>query len=408
MRNKQFSGYDVFLIVILAVLQFSIVLDFMVIAPLGAQLMRVLDINSSQFGAVVSAYAISAGVSGFLTAGFADRFDRKRLLLFFYTGFILATLFCALSPNYELLFVARILTGLFGGVMSAITFAIVTDVFRFEVRGRVMGFIQMAFSASQVLGIPISLYLANKFSWHIPFYLIVAVSIIVYILIVWKVRPVNGHLKQKTELNVIKRLTSVIFNNNYQRTFLTTFFLTTGGFLIMPFASPFLVNNVGIKETELPLIFLVTGIATIISGPLIGILSDKTGKYKIFLVGTILATIMIFIYTGMSHYPLYLVILINVFFMVFVSSRIISSSAIMSAVPEPPDRGAFMNINSSVQQMSGGIATIIGSLVLIENPDGSFANFQTLGYMTIITMLICAVLMYFINRIVIKKVNMEV
>lgn len=409
MSTKQFSGYDVFLIVILAVLQFSIVLDFMVISPLGAQLMRVLKINSSQFGAVVSAYGISAGLSGMLTAGFADKFDRKRLLLFFYGGFILATLFCAVASTYELLFIARIFTGIFGGVMSAISFAIVTDVFKFEVRGRVMGFIQMAFAASQILGIPIGLYFANKFDWHFPFFLIVVVSVLVFFVIVFKMRPIKGHLQYKSEKNAIRHLFHILVNRTYLKAFLTTFFLATGGFLIMPFMSPFLVNNVGIKEAELPLIFLVSGLGAIVSGPVVGSLSDKVGKYKIFLVGSIFAMITLVFLTNIKEsVPLPVVMAINTVFVVFVSSRMISSSAIMSAVPEIPDRGAFMSINSSIQQMSGGLATMLGGFILIENTGGSFANFETLGYLTAASMVICAVFMYFINRIVIKKVNMEV
>lgn len=404
MNVKRFSGYDVFLIVILAVLQFSIVLDFMVISPLGAQLMRVLKINSSQFGAVVSAYGISAGLSGMLTAGFADKFDRKRLLLFFYGGFILATLFCAVASTYELLFIARIFTGIFGGVMSAISFAIVTDVFKFEVRGRVMGFIQMAFAASQILGIPIGLYFANKFDWHFPFFLIVVVSVVVFFVIAFKMQPIKGHLQYKSDTKAIKHLFNVVINRNYLKAFSTTFFLATGGFLVMPFLSPFLVNNVGIKETELPLIFLVSGLGAIISGPVVGILSDKVGKYKVFLVGSLFAIVMITILTNIGTVPLSLVITINTIFVVFVSSRMISASAIMSAVPEVSERGAFMSINSSIQQMSGGLATMLGGFILIENTNGSFVNFETLGYLAVATMVICAVFMYFINRFVTKKI----
>jgi len=375
----------------------------MVMAPLGAQLMRVLDINSSQFGSVVSAYAISAGISGIFTAGFADRFDRKKLLLFFYTGFILATLFCGLAPNYELLFVARIIAGLFGGVMSAITFSIVTDIFSYKVRGKVMGFVQMAFAASQVLGIPIGLYLANKYGWHSPFFMIVGLSILVYIFVFYKMKPINAHLKNQVKVKALKKITTILTNKTYLRAFVTTFFLATGGFLIMPFSSAFLVNNVGIQEVELPIIFMVVGIATIISGPIIGSLSDRFGKYTIFLIGSLLAVVMIIIYTNMGTSSLTEVIIVNAILMVFISSRIIGSSAIITAVPEVHERGAFMNINSSIQQMSGGIASIMGGYILIENIDKSYANFDTLGYITSTTMIICVILMFFINRIVVSK-----
>lgn len=160
-----FSKYQKTVIAILTFLQFTIILDFMIMSPLGAIMMPALNITPSQFGVVVSVYAFSAGISGILSAGFADRFDRKRLLLFFYTGFLIGTLFCALAPNYHLMILARMVTGLFGGVIGPIVFAMVTDLFPYENRGRVMGFIQTAFASSQVLGIPLGLYVSNKWGW---------------------------------------------------------------------------------------------------------------------------------------------------------------------------------------------------------------------------------------------------
>jgi len=157
-----FTPYQKFAIFILAVTQFSVILDFMVMSPMGDMLMKSMNLQTSQFGLAISAYAISAGVSGLLTAGFADKFDRKKLLLFFYTGFILGTFLCSMANTYWLLIAARIITGIFGGVIGSISMAILTDLFDIHHRGRVMGFVQMGFGASQVLGIPISLFIANK------------------------------------------------------------------------------------------------------------------------------------------------------------------------------------------------------------------------------------------------------
>lgn len=168
-KERVFTPYQTFIIAVLSFLQFTVILDFMVLNPLSDHLMKELDITPSQFGIVVSAYAISAGVSGLLASGFSDKFDRKKLLIFFYVGFILGTLFCGLAPDYTYLLAARIVTGIFGGVIGSISFAIITDLFVMEKRGRVMGFVQMAFSASQILGIPIGLYLADRWGWHIPF-----------------------------------------------------------------------------------------------------------------------------------------------------------------------------------------------------------------------------------------------
>ena len=173
----KFSRYEKVVIGILGFLQFTVILDFMIISPLGAIVMPSLHISPQQFGLAVSSYAFSAGVSGFLAAGFADRFDRKRLLLFFYFGFMLGTLLCGLATSYPLLLLARIVTGLFGGVIGSVVFAITTDLFPLEMRGRVMGVISTAFAASQVLGLPAGLYLTSHWDWHAPFLAIIAVGV---------------------------------------------------------------------------------------------------------------------------------------------------------------------------------------------------------------------------------------
>jgi len=197
LTTEKFSGYQKFVIAILALTQFTVVLDFMVMSPLGDLLMKSMQLSTKQFGIAVFSYAFSAGISGFLTAGFADSFDRKKLLLFFYIGFIVGTLFCGLASNFYLLVAARVFTGIFGGVIGSISMAIVSDLFPIEKRGRVMGFLQMGFGTSQVLGIPISLYIANHFGWQSPFFLIVGMALIIWLFIVLKMKPITKHLEVK-------------------------------------------------------------------------------------------------------------------------------------------------------------------------------------------------------------------
>jgi predicted MFS family arabinose efflux permease len=225
---KKFSKYQVILVIILAMTQFSVVLDFMVMSPLGDLLIKELKITPAQFGLIVSSYALSAGISGFLTASFADKFDRKKLLLFFYAGFIIGTFFCAIANTYWLLVGARIVTGIFGGVISSISMAIVADTFSIEQRGRVMGFLQMGFGISQVVGIPISLFIANKWDWQAPFYLIVVIASTILFCALWVMKPVNQHLKLQRE-NPLKHMLSTIQNKNYRIGYLATAFMSLGG-----------------------------------------------------------------------------------------------------------------------------------------------------------------------------------
>ena len=405
-KKKIFSRYEVFVIAVLSFLQFTIILDFMVLSPLGAQLMLELEITTAQFGWVVSAYAFSAGAAGLLTAGFADRFDRKKLLLFFYTGFIGGTLLCALAPDYHSLLIARIVTGLFGGVIGSISFAIITDLFRMEVRGRVMGFVQMALATSQVMGIPIGLYLANRLGWHSPFFMIVGLSVLVGIAIVIHFRPIDSHLKIPSDRSAFQHLTKIISHPFYSRAFAATTLLATGGFMLMPFGSAFGVHNLGIALGDLPMLYMITGICSMITGPFVGKLSDTLGKYVIFSAGSILSMVLVVIYCNLGLTPLWLVILLNVAMFIGISSRMISSSALMTAVPEPMDRGAFMSINSSVQQISGGIASMIAGMIVVQTEGGVLLHYDTLGYVVVGAMIITVVMMYFINEQVSRKATM--
>jgi predicted MFS family arabinose efflux permease len=403
-KQKIFNGYEVFIIAILAILQFTIVLDFMVLSPLGEQLMDELNITPEQFSYVVSAYAISAGISGLLAAGFADRFDRKKILLFFYAGFIVGTLLCGIAPNYNFLLGARIVTGIFGGVIGSVSFAIITDLFKLEVRGRVMGFVQMAFASSQVLGIPVGLYLANHLGWHSPFLMIVGVSVIIGIIIIGYMKPINAHLQIQSDRTALQHFGHVISESRYLKAFFATTLLATGGFMLMPFASAFSVHNLGISRNDLPMLYMITGIFSMAAGPIIGKFSDKFGKYTLFLIGTVISIVMVLIYCNLGITPLWMVIAINTIMFFGIMGRIISSSALMTAVPDMKDRGAFMGINSSFQQISGGIAAIIAGLIVVRQSDTSpVENYNTLSYVVTATMIITAFFMYFINKHVLKK-----
>src|SRR3569832_1293759 len=268
-QSRGFSRYQSILVALLALVQFTIIIDFMIMSPLGAIIMPALDISAAQFGVAVSAYAFSAGISGILTAGFADRFDRKRhllfffagfadrfdrkrLLLFFYAGFTLGTALCAIAPNYHLLLTGRIVTGLFGGVIGSVVIAIVTALFSLQLRGRVMGFVQTAFAASQVLGIPAGLFLANQWNWHVCFIAIVGLSIVAIAIIAVAMEPVDAHLKLKQDRNPFHHLVATIAEPRYTLAFAVTTLLATGGYMLMPFSSAFTVNNIGIDIVRRP------------------------------------------------------------------------------------------------------------------------------------------------------------
>jgi predicted MFS family arabinose efflux permease len=393
-----FTSYQRLVIALMAFLQFSIILDFMVMSPLGAMLIPALQITPSQFGLVVSAYAFSAGISAILAAGFADRFDRKRLLLFFYAGFIVGTFLCAIAPTFHFLLFGRIVTGIFGGVIGSIVLAITTDLFSLQMRGRVMGVVQTAFAASQILGLPIGLYFANIWGWHAPFMMIVVVSIIVCGIIMVYLRPVDAHLKLPTEKNPFLHLWSTLTNFRYVLAFAATGILTLGGYMLMPFGSVFTVHNLGIDLEQLPILYLVTGVSAIAVGPLVGRASDTYGKFNVFLFGAVLTMVMVAIYTNLGTTPLPWVLAVNVLLFVGIFARMIPTQALISAIPDPGSRGAFMAVNSSLQQISGGVASVLAGLIVAQGSTGRLEHFDRLGFILITSVLVTVGMMYLIHR----------
>jgi predicted MFS family arabinose efflux permease len=405
---RGFSRYQSGLVALLALVQFTIILDFIIMSPLGAILMPGLNISASQFGVAVSAYAFSAGISGVLAAGFADRFDRKRLLLFFYVGFTAGTTLCAVAPTYHLLLLGRIVTGLFGGVVGSIVLAIVTDLFPLHLRGRVMGFVQTAFAASQVLGIPVGLYLANRFNWHVAFGAIVILGLAVIAAVLILMRPVNEHLRLKQERNAFAHLIGTVREPNYTLAFGVTTLLATGGYMLMPFGSAYTVHNLGIDIEHLPTIYLVSGIFAIFTGPLVGRLSDSFGKYPTFIFGTAMSVVMVLIYTHLGRVSLTIAIAVNVLMFVGIFSRMIPSQALMSAIPAPNQRGSFSAISASLQQLSGGLGSVFAAAIIAENADGTLRHFDRLGYVVVTTGLVALVAMYFVTRQVARRTGQTV
>ncbi|MET4801992.1 MFS transporter [Bradyrhizobium sp. LB11.1] len=407
-RQRGFTRYQSLLVALLAFAQFTIILDFIIMSPLGAILMPSLNITAGQFGVAVSAYAFSAGFSGILAAGFADRFDRKRLLLFFYVGFTLGTMLCAVAQTYQVLLIGRIVTGLFGGVIGSIVLAITTDLFPLHLRGRVMGFVQTAFAASQVLGVPAGLFLANHWNWHVCFIAIVGLSIAAIAVIAFAMEPVDAHLKLKQDKNPFRHLVATIGEPRYTLAFVVTTLLATGGYMLMPFSSAFTVNNIGIDLEHLPTIYLVSGLFSIITGPLVGRASDAFGKYPTFVFGCAMTAVMVLIYTHLGHVSLVTAIIVNVLMFVGIFSRMIPSQALMSAIPDPSQRGSFSAVSASLQQLSGGLGSVFAAAIISQQPDGSLLHFDRIGYVVVTTTIITLVMMYFVQKSVAERAGRSV
>ena len=398
---SSFSRYQLLVVVILAVTQFTVVLDFMIMSPLGDILMKSMHLVPSEFGVAVSAYAFSAGISGFLTAGFSDKFDRKKLLLFFYVGFVVGTVLCGIAHTYWLLVAARVFTGLFGGVIGSISMAIVADLFALQQRGRVLGFVQMAFGASQVLGIPIGLYIATKWGWEMPFLMVAGLGVVMVFVIGLYLKPIREHLLVETKKSAFIHLWHTLARREYRIGFAATALLSVGGFMMMPFGSAFAINNLQVTEHQLPLLFMVSGLSTLVIMPFIGRFSDRLDKYKLFVIASLWLMVMCIWYTNLSVVPLWVAVVLNVLLMAGVTGRMIPSSALTSAVPALEDRGAFMSINASLQQLAGGIAAALAGKIVVQQTNFSpLEHYDTVGYVVVAFSIIGLFFMYRVDRVV--------
>ncbi|AFK03276.1 major facilitator superfamily MFS_1 [Emticicia oligotrophica DSM 17448] len=373
------------LLFILACINFTHIIDFMIMMPLGPQLIKIFDISPRQFGFIVSAYGLSAGISGFLSAFFVDNYDRKKVVLFAYTGFVAGTVACAFAPTFEILILTRTIAGTFGGLIGSQVLSIVADTFEYERRATAMGFITTAFSLASVVGIPSGLYLASHFGWHSPFLVLGVLGIVVIFLISRFVPVLDKHLRNKQhKQNPFEAITNIAKNPNQLRALSLSTIIMLGHFSIIPYISPTLVSNVGYSQDNIFLIYFVGGLLTIFSAPMVGKLADRKGKYPVFVTFAILSMLPIFLITNMFSGELWIVLIIAGIFFVFSNGRLIPTQAIISNVVTPQQRGSFMAINSSVQLLAQAIATNIGGFIIHKTPSGFIENYPYVGYFSML------------------------
>jgi DHA1 family inner membrane transport protein len=337
------------IVLLLASINFTHILDFMVMMPLGNLLIPYFKISTQYFSQIVASYSISAFVSGLIAMFFVDRFDRKHILLFGYTGFILGTFCCGIAPSAFLLLLSRIVAGLFGGIIGAQVLSIVADSFEYEKRATAMGYLFSAFSLASVVGVPLSLFLAGRFSWHMPFFFIAGLGSVIIVLVYLNLPNVTKHLSvdgsHEKAIDIIKVIIAKRLNIT---AFLFGGTLMLGHFIIIPFLNPFMEFNVGFSEWQRNLVYIVGGLATMFSAPIAGKLADKFGKFTVFTVFAIASLIPIYFITQLYVLPYYFVLTLTGIWFVFSSSRNIPAQAIISNVVEPKYRGSFQSFNSCV------------------------------------------------------------
>ena len=387
----------------LAVINFTHIVDSMLIMPMGDIFIEEFQISAHKYSYLIMSYAFAAFLSSVMGFFFLDSFDRKKALLFTYIGFSIGTLACAFAETYEMLVSIRFLTGLFGGFIGALVLSIVSDLYKFKERGTAMGIIFAAFSAASALGIPIGLYLAVVGSWHLPFIIIGILGFIITGLIFFLFPNMTAHFesvnKSRSMIGTIKILTS---DSNQVIALLTGFIIILGHFMIIPFISPYMIKNVGLTQLEISYQFFFGGIATIISGPLIGRFVDKIGVFKVFLTMLVLSAVPTMLIVTLPEIPLFWAVLVVVLFFITASGRMIPANTLISAAASQENRGSFMSMKSALQQLAIALASLISGLIIFINPDGKFENYPILG---IIALVILSTTIILIRKLKVAKDN---
>lgn len=387
----------------LAGINFTHIMDVMIMMPLGDIFMQEFGIGPDAFSILLSSYAIGAFISSLVGALFLDRFDRKKALLFIYAGFALGTLGCGFAPNYVFLLTIRFITGFFGGMNSALVLSIVSDRFPFERRGKAMGVLMSAFSAAAALGVPFGLYLADLFSWHAPFLFLGLTGMSWWFFLRYAIPTIEDHMAGGVPPFSVKRVVGDIANDNNQlRALLLGFILIFGHYVIIPFITPYMIRNVGFDQSDVTLIYLLGGVLTVFSSPFIGRLTDRFGALRVFTITLFISFIPVITMTNLPPVPVAVALIVTSAFFVLGSGRMIAPQAMITAAVGPSNRGSFMSMKSALQQLAIAIAAFVSGQIIVESADGILLRYSWVGYLSVA---VCLVALYLARQLKVAEGN---
>ena len=387
----------------LAVINVTHIIDSMLIMPLGDIFIETFGISAAEYSYLVSAYAIGAFISSIVAFLYLDRFDRKSALLLLYTGFVIGTLLCGFADDYLTLLFLRFVTGGFGGVIGALAFAIVSDLYLFKERGKAMGVLIGAFSVASAIGVPFGLYLAATYDWRTPFLTLGVLGLVVLILIYWKFPSIKVHIEQRVEQPSISRTIHLLTSDKNQlNALLLGAILVLGHFVIIPFIAPYMIKNVGFSQMDVTKIFLFGGLSMVVSAPIAGRLTDRIGVLPVFTAAILLSFIPTIAMTHMGPSPVWYALIFTTMFFIFASSRMIPANTIITASVGHENRGSFMSMKSALQQLSIAVSSLISGLVVFINSDGTYSRYNLLAYISIV---LCLMSIYLITKIKVAKGN---
>lgn len=385
MTQPSLPREQLIVLLVLASINFTHIMDFMIMMPMAPQLMRAFTIGPKEFSILVASYSIAAGVASFLGTFLVDKFDRKRVLLFCYSGFLIGTFACGFAPTYSILLSARIFTGMLGGLIGSQVLSILADIVSVENRGKATGMVMTGFSAASVFGVPVGLYSAAEWNWTIPFFGIGVFGIAVWIVAFLVLPSVAHHVNQNgPRRSPVVILSEILSYKGHQLALMFTVLVAFSHFTMIPFLSPYMVANVGFEEVELSYIYMIGGFLTLFSGPYIGKMADRYGTVRVFSILVFIAFIPQLAITNMPPVSIFVALIFTSLFFVFSGGRFVPSQALIIGAIQPTMRGGFMSLNASVMQLASGLASFLAGLVVVKNAAGHFEHYNYLGYTTVL------------------------
>ena len=367
------------ILLVLASVQFTSIVDFMVVMPLGPQLERTLHLSPAQFGLIISSYTFAAGIAGLVATMLVDRFARRPAFLTLFAGFLGGTFLCGMAPNYATLLAARFVTGAFGGILGGMAMAIIGDVFREERRGRATGALMSAFALASVLGVPVGLTLGLKYGWHAPFLVLAVLGLPIFFIAARALPRLDEHLTKAGREHPLAQLRSTFTDPNHLRAFALTISLMLGSFAVVPYLSPYLVANVGVAEKHLPIAYIVGGALTLIGAPLAGRMADRYGKLRVYLIVAPMTAVVMLVMTNLPRVPLWVAVMTMALLMLSNAGRMVPAMAMITSSVLPHRRGGFLGANAAVQHIAAGLGASLGGQVLAKASDGRMLNYPTVG-----------------------------
>lgn len=399
------SRKELIIVFLLAALNFTHILDFMIMMPLGNYLMPYFSITPKGFSKLVAAYSASAFLSGLLLAFIVDRFDRKKTLIWVYTGFVLGTLACGFAESYNMLMAARIAAGFFGGILGGQVFSIIADLFPYERRGMAVGAVMAAFAVAAIVGVPVSLKIINlfNFDWRIPFLLVGGVAFLLLPVIMIVLPPLNEHISGNGNNKRFDAYAKVFRNPSQLMALIFTMLLMMGHFLIIPFITPYLEFNRGYSKDQIPYVYFAGGFASLLAALLLGRISDQLGKFKVFTFSVMASLVMVYGITNMPAVPFSVILLFFVLWFIFGTGRGVTAQAMVTNIVEKEQQGSYMVLNSSAQHAGTSLASLISGFIVIESKSGKIQRYEWVGYLSIVVLLACFLLARYLFRHMDKK-----